>query len=94
MGSLSDVEARGADVAFETVIGETFQIIAPTVDDFDRAKVLLGRPRTGLRAADALHLAMASRREMDGIYSLDRGLLKAATLLNVTASDALVRTVG
>ncbi len=78
------------DVAFETAIGETFQMLTPTVDDFDRAKVLLARPRTGLRAGDALQLAMASRRGMDVIYSLDRGMLKAAALLNVTASDASV----
>lgn len=65
-------------------------MLTPTVDDFDRAKVLLARPRTGLRAGDALQLAMASRRGMDVIYSLDRGMLKAAALLNVTASDASV----
>ena len=90
MAGLSETQARSADAAFEAAIGETFQMLTPTVDDFDHAKVLLGRPKTGLRAADALHLAIASRREMDVIYSLDRGLLKAATLLNVVASDASV----
>jgi predicted nucleic acid-binding protein len=90
MGGLSEAEARSADVAFEETIRESFHILTPTADDFDRAKVLLARPRTGLRAGDAMHLAMASQRAIDVIYSLDRGLLKAGALLNVTASDASV----
>ncbi len=94
MGGLSESEARDADVAFENAIGESFQMLTPTPDDFDRAKILLASPGTGLRAADAMHLAMASRREIDVIYSLDRGLLKAGALLNVTASAASVAASG
>ncbi len=90
MGGLSEADARGADVAFESAIGESFQMLTPTPSDFDRAKALLARPLTGLRAGDAIHLAIADRRGIDVIYSLDHGLIKAAALLNVNASDASV----
>lgn len=90
MGGLSEAEARSIDAAFETTIGETFHMLTPVLDDFNRAKTLLARSGTGLRAPDALHLAIASRPEVDVIYSLDRGLLKAGAMLNVTASAASV----
>ena len=45
MDSLSEAEARSIDAAFETAIGESFQMLTPSVDDFDRAKVFLARPR-------------------------------------------------
>lgn len=94
MGGLSEADARDTDAAFENATNEAFEIITPTVEDYHRAKILLARPRTGLRAGDALHLAIASRPEIELIYSLDRGLLKAGALLNVNASDASVLSDG
>lgn len=44
-------------------------------DDFSLAKHYLGKFDTGLRAADAFHLAIASNRRAATIYSLDETLL-------------------
>ena len=94
MGGLSEVDARDTDAAFESALKQSFEVLTPTIDDYHRAKILLARPRTGLRAGDALHLAMASGPEIDVVYSLDNTMLKAGAILNVKVSDGSVRADG
>ena len=64
--------ARKAGAKFETIVEESFVALLPNRDDFNRARELLSRFDTGLRAGDALHLAIASNRRAVAIYSLDK----------------------
>ncbi len=86
MGSLDRQAARDADAQFETVVRESFVVLLPNADDFSLAKAYLGNYETGLRAGDALHLAIARNHGAKTIYSLDKTLLKAGKLLGVPAS--------
>jgi len=83
MGGLDAATARDTDAAFEAVVRESFHVLTPAAEDFDRAKTYLGRPGTGLRAGDALHLAIAGRSGVDTIYTLDKTMLRAGNRLGV-----------
>lgn len=50
MGGLDSGTARKAGSQFETLIGESFVVLLPNGDDFDRAREWLGSFETGLRA--------------------------------------------
>lgn len=58
-------------------------VLTPTVDDFNRAKIYLGRYDTGLRSGDALHLAIAERAGADKIYTFDKTMLLAGEMLGL-----------
>lgn len=71
--------------SFEMLINEAFYILAPTAADFNLATTLLQHYHAGLRAGDALHLAIAQNHGAKKLYTLDQGLEKAAkTLTNLT----------
>ncbi|MYH58721.1 MAG: type II toxin-antitoxin system VapC family toxin [Boseongicola sp. SB0675_bin_26] len=55
----------------------------PNHADFDRARAWLSRFETGLRAGDPLHLAIASNRGAEAIYSLDKLMIAAGKTLGV-----------
>ena len=59
MGGLSADTAHEAEARFEAMVEESFEVLLPNGDDFNLAKEYLGRFDTGLRAGDALHLAIA-----------------------------------
>lgn len=86
MGGLDAVSAREAASRFETMVAESFVVLLPNRDDFDLARDWLGHYETGLRAADALHLAIAGNRNADAIYSLDKLMIAAGKTLNLPAS--------
>lgn len=86
MGGLDAEAAAQADARFETMVDEFFAVILPNADDFNLAKEYLGHYETGLRAGDALHLAIAGNRRAEVIYSLDKSLLKAGNRLGLTVS--------
>ena len=85
MGGLEAGAAREADARFDSMLGGSFAVLLPNGADFDLAREYLGRFETGLRAGDALHLAIAGNRRAEAIYSLDKTLLKAGAMLGVTA---------
>lgn len=93
MGRLDPDAALDADAEFEAMVADTFVVISPSPQDFVRARQYLQRFETGLRAGDALHLAVAANRGMDAIYSLDKGLLKAGRLLGLPVGTG-VRLAG
>jgi predicted nucleic acid-binding protein len=66
---------------FETLLTNSFHILIPTVADYDLANSLLQHFHTGLRADDALHLAIAQNHGAKKLYTLDHGLEKAAKKL-------------
>jgi predicted nucleic acid-binding protein len=86
MGTLDAQAAVRADARFEAMVDESFSILLPTADDFILAKRYLGRFETGLRAGDALHLAVANNHRAAAIYSLDKTLLKARKPLDLPVS--------
>jgi predicted nucleic acid-binding protein len=89
MGGLDAQAATRADARFEAMLEESFSILLPSADDFALAKRYLGRFETGLRAGDALHLAVANNHRATMIYSLDRTLLKAGTMLDLPVSKGI-----
>ncbi|MDM8562984.1 hypothetical protein QUF54_06490, partial [Candidatus Marithioploca araucensis] len=53
--------------------------------DFELATQLLQQHHTGLRGGDALHLAISKNHGAECLYTLDRGLVKAVSLLEIVA---------
>jgi predicted nucleic acid-binding protein len=88
MGSLTSGEARQADAEFEQVLADSFSVLLPAQNDFDLAKQYLARHHSGLRAGDALHLAIATNCGARTIYSLDKTFLKAGGALALPVSGA------
>ena len=86
MGGLKQGAAREADHRFETMIAESFVVLLPSAADYDLAKRHLAHYASGLRAGDALHLAIASNHGAETVYSLDKGMVKAGRLLGLTMS--------
>lgn len=89
MGGLTEDSALAAMDQFDTMVGESFQVLAPGVADFDLATRYIKHFATKLRAGDALHLAIASNHGTKILYTLDEGLLAAAKLLKVPASRGI-----
>jgi uncharacterized protein len=89
IGGLDVQAAARADARFEAMVDESFSVLLPNADDFALAKRYLGRFETGLRAADALHLAVASNHRAAAIYSLDRTMLKAGKILDLPVSKGI-----
>jgi predicted nucleic acid-binding protein len=89
MGVLDAQAATRADVRFEAMLDESFTVLLPNADDFRLAKRYLGRFETGLRAGDALHLAVAKNHHASMIYSLDKTLLEAGRILNLGISAGI-----
>ena len=89
MGGLSGEAAREADARFETMVDESFTVLLPNGDDYNLAKVYLSRFETKLRTGDSLHLAIASNRRAETVYSLDKILLKAGQILGVSVSEGI-----
>ena len=83
MGGLDVQAAMRADHRFESMVEESFSVLLPSGDDFGLAKRYLGRFETGLRAGDALHLAIARNHRAAVIYSLDKALLMAGRILDL-----------
>lgn len=78
--------ALRADARFEVMVNESFAVLLPNADDFGLAKRYLARFETGLRAGDALHLAIASNHHAAAIYTLGKRLLMAGKMLDLPVS--------
>jgi predicted nucleic acid-binding protein len=89
MGGLMEDSALAAMDQFDSMVGESFQVLAPGVADFDLATRYIKHFATKLRAGDALHLAIAFNHGTQTLYTLDEGLLAAAKLLKVPASRGI-----
>jgi uncharacterized protein len=89
MGGLAESDARLAIAQFDELVADSFQILAPSVADFELAKAYIQHFATKLRAGDAMHLAIASNNAAKTLYTLDEGLLNAAKLMKVHASRGI-----
>ena len=90
MGGLDAGRAREAVSRFDSLIYDSFLVLLPERDDFDRAREWLGHFETGLRAGDALHLAVAGNRGAKVIYSLDKLMISAGRMLGLPTSAGTV----
>ena len=86
MGELSPAQANAVHGELRKILHESFSIILPTATDFDTAKDYLQTPKTGLRAGDAFHLAIAVNHGARKIWSLDQGFIKAGKQLKLPVS--------
>lgn len=89
MGGMDGRAAAEADVQFGIMMNESFVIWLPNADDFDLAKDFLGHRNSGLRAGDALHLAIARNHRAQAIYSLDKAFLKAGKALGLPVEPGI-----
>ena len=89
MGSLAEPDALLAIAQFDELVADSFQILAPSIVDYEQAKGYIQHFASKLRAGDALHLAIASNNGTKMLYTLDEGLLSAAKLLKVHASRGI-----
>lgn len=89
MGSMDKSTAAQIELRFDALISDTLLIVSPTVADFDLARRLIRRYETGLRAGDALHLAIASNHGAQTIYSLDQGLVRAGRMLGLPVENGI-----
>ncbi len=84
MGDITAGDANRADAEFEAILRESFLVLLPNQADFDLSKAFLAAYQTGLRAGDALHLAIASNHGARSIHSLDKGMISAGTTLGLS----------
>lgn len=89
MRQLGENAAQGLLAAFERISHTQFAVLTPSRADYRLAELFLRNFATGLRAGDALHLAIAKNNGANHIYSLDQGLVKAATMLDLLAGSGL-----
>jgi len=89
MGGLVPQAAREAGAQFEAIVAESFVVLLPGADDFDLARQYLGNHDAGLRAGDALHLAIAKNNGAETLYSFDKTLLKAGKTLGVPVGTGI-----
>lgn len=89
MGGLAESDALLALGQFDEMVVDSFQVVAPSVVDYEQAKGYIQHFATKLRAGDALHLAIAHNNGAKMLYTLDEGLLHAAKLMKVRASRGI-----
>ena len=70
------------------VVTQSLIVWLPEAEDYDLAKRYLRRHETGLRAGDALHLAIAANHDARAIHSLDKTMIKAGRLLGLPISGS------
>lgn len=81
----------GADIALESVqafrqlADESLTVLVPGKADFRRSSQYLERFDLGLRAGDALHLALAANHGAKVVYSLDHKLVEISKALKIRA---------
>ncbi len=89
MGGLEAPAALRVDDQFEEMINQSFVVLLPNAEDFNLAREFLKSHDTGLRAGDALHLAIAKNHGAEAIYSLDKTMIKAGKSLGLPATAGI-----
>jgi uncharacterized protein len=84
-GELRATDRADALAVFAALVETSFHVLPVRREDFQLARRFADQHLTGLRAGDALHLAVAASHGTP-IRALDRGLVSAAEVLGVSAS--------
>jgi predicted nucleic acid-binding protein len=79
-GELDQADLSKAEAGFREFVAGRVRLVEIVTQDFYRAAELCERWSVGLRAGDALHLAIAERRGLT-VCTLDRGMWTAAQVL-------------
>lgn len=74
---------------FRNWASKAFVTINPTRADFDRAALMLDNFAMGLRAPDALHLAIVANRRDLTLVTFDAGLSSAARKLDIAVLSSI-----
>lgn len=77
-GQLDADQARAAWERFERLVASDVRLVPVETVDFHRAAMLTLDAQSGIRAADALHLACAERAGARGLATLDGLMVKNA----------------
>jgi len=85
----SEDAARRVLTAFDEITGQYFTVIQIMERDYLLAAEFLLQWSLGLRAGDALHLALAKNHGAKRIYGLDKTLIKAASRLRIPAGTGI-----
>lgn len=85
---LTKVQATAAWAAFRCDVLESFTVLRPARAEFDLATRLVLRFDLGLRAGDALHVAIAENAGAASFVTLDKRLGAAAAQLGMTVEPA------
>lgn len=93
IGTLTPAQAAAADAALDAFVLQSCSVVALEGRDFDLARRLLSNHRSGLRAGDALHLAVASNGAAAGVYSLDRVMIAAGLSLGLPMNAGFPATI-
>lgn len=83
MRALDRDAALAADNKLDEVLLKSFTLVLPDLEDFQLCKRYLSRYESGLRAGDALHLAIATNHGATAFYSLDEKLSEAGRQLGL-----------
>jgi len=89
MRDMTADEATRAGTRFASVLAQSFIILLPGAVDFAVARKFVAHYETGLRAGDALHLAIAKNHAVERVYSLDRGMIRAGKTLGIPMSTGI-----
>jgi predicted nucleic acid-binding protein len=82
-GSTDAQLAREIVRMFNEWAEDSLEVLVPEREDFLLSSRYLERFELGLRAGDALHLAIASNHGARMLYSLDQALIKGGHALNI-----------
>jgi predicted nucleic acid-binding protein len=80
-------QATRACKLLQELAAESLHVLEPKQRDFVKAGEQLAHYELGLRAGDALHLAIAHNHDIDCLYTLDQRFLDAARALHVQAAS-------
>lgn len=86
IGILSPRDALSVLEAFDAFAEGSLHVFSPAAADYRLADRFVRDFPARLRAADALHLAVAHNQGIDEIFTLDEGMLHAARRLKIKAA--------
>lgn len=89
MGEFTRALADRVRAQFARLLSEHFEVLTPTRMDFESAAGFLRNAKSGLRAGDTLHLAVAHNQGGLEILSLDQGLIRGARQLGMKATKGI-----
>lgn len=89
MGGMEETMALEVDAEFLRLIDDSFVVLPVAASDFDLARSYVQTYSSGLRAGDALHLAIAGNHSAHKIYSLDKRFVDAGKKLGLPTSHGI-----
>jgi uncharacterized protein len=84
-GEIDDHQQARSMAVFDRIANDSLRVEAVSRNDFYRARTMSEQSASGLRAGDALHVAIAAQRELT-LVSLDKVMVRAAIRLGVEAT--------